>query len=167
MAADHRAASQALRDAEARACVGISDDDRDMSPVMHRDDIASVEPLNVALGSEKAQIARMEGAVLAFRAAPEMTAEWLHRIVAEGVGCECADPIRGNFRCFLASSRCGALRLSEPAALPITRRSASSYAIRRPLRRIGGCASAGPRSGRRDWRSRHPRRRAVVRMRGG
>jgi hypothetical protein len=35
-AADHRAASVALRQAEARACGGISEADRDMSPFDHR-----------------------------------------------------------------------------------------------------------------------------------
>src|SRR5690606_22738662 len=44
-AAGHRAASAALRDAEASACVGIAERDRDMSPFEHVEDIASVEPL--------------------------------------------------------------------------------------------------------------------------
>ena len=51
MAADHRAASQALRDAEGRACAGLSDADRDESPFHHRDDIASVETLSEGSGS--------------------------------------------------------------------------------------------------------------------
>lgn len=80
MAADHRAASRTLRDAEARACVGLSDDDRDMSPFMHQADIASVEPLNVTVDG-KPQLTRMEGAVVAFRAVPGMTAPWLQRVV--------------------------------------------------------------------------------------
>ena len=42
-AADHRASSVALRDAEARACVGITPDDRDMSPFEHVEDIATVD----------------------------------------------------------------------------------------------------------------------------
>ncbi|MDB4992743.1 MAG: hypothetical protein JWM74_175 [Myxococcaceae bacterium] len=81
MAADHRAASQVLRDAEARACVGMSDDDRDESPFMHREDIASVEPLTVSVTSGKVQSARSEGAIVTFRALPGMTAQWLQRIV--------------------------------------------------------------------------------------
>lgn len=44
MAADHRASSQALRDAEARSCAGIAASDRDMSPFAHREDIQSVAP---------------------------------------------------------------------------------------------------------------------------
>ena len=79
MAADHRAASQALRDAEARACVGISDSDRDMSPFDHREDIASVEPLVDTW--TKVQYGKTVGAVVTFRAVPGMTAQWLQRVV--------------------------------------------------------------------------------------
>lgn len=81
MAADHRAASQALRDAEGSACVGITEADRDMSPFDHRQDIASVEPLTEGVTSGKAQSARTTGAVITFRAMPEMTAQWLQRVV--------------------------------------------------------------------------------------
>jgi hypothetical protein len=81
MAADHRAASQALRDAEARACVGLSDDDRDRSPFTHREDIASAEPLYATLSSGKGPRSRLEGASITFRAVPGMTAEWLQRVV--------------------------------------------------------------------------------------
>ncbi len=81
MAADHRGASQALRDAEARACIGISDEDRDESPFEHREDIASVEPLTVGTTSGKSQNVRTEGAVVTFRAVPGMTAQWLQRVV--------------------------------------------------------------------------------------
>jgi hypothetical protein len=75
MAADHRAASQSLRDAE------FSDDDRDMSPFMHRDDIASVKPLTEGTTSGKNQSVRTTGAIITFRAAPGMTAQWLQRVV--------------------------------------------------------------------------------------
>lgn len=82
MAADHRAASQALRDAEARACVGLADEDRDSSPFDHRDDIASVEPLSENVSSGKGgQPPKMTGAVITFRALPGLTAEWLQRVV--------------------------------------------------------------------------------------
>ena len=80
MAADHRAASQALRDSEARACVGISVEDRDMSPFEHREDIASVEPLTVNAAT-RGSSARTVGAVITFRAIPGMTAQWLQRVV--------------------------------------------------------------------------------------
>lgn len=81
MAADHRAASQALRDVEARACVGLSDKDRDISPFDHRDDIASVAPLMAGTTSGKSQTARTAGATVTFRAVPGMTAQWLQRLV--------------------------------------------------------------------------------------
>lgn len=45
MAADHCAAFQSLRDAEARACGGIPDNERDMSPFDRREELASVERL--------------------------------------------------------------------------------------------------------------------------
>jgi hypothetical protein len=81
MAADHRAGSQALREAEARACAGLADADRDTTPFAHRDDIASVEPLTVNVSSGKGHVARNEGAVITFRAVPGMTAQWLQRVV--------------------------------------------------------------------------------------
>ncbi len=81
IAADHRAASQSLRDAEARACVGLSDDDRDMSPFAHREDIAGVEPLTERFPSGKATYARVSGAVITFRALPGMTPQWLQRVI--------------------------------------------------------------------------------------
>jgi hypothetical protein len=80
MAADHRAAAQALRNAEAQACAGISDDDRDMSPFNHREDITSVQPAVVTKnGKERGE--QVVGAVVVFRAVPGLTAEWLQRIV--------------------------------------------------------------------------------------
>jgi hypothetical protein len=81
MAADHRAASQALRDAEASACAGLGDLDRDMSPFAHREDIASVAPLE-SRGTGKFPAVRREGAIVTFRATPGLTAQWLQRIVS-------------------------------------------------------------------------------------
>jgi hypothetical protein len=80
-AADHRAASAALREAEERACVGVSPDDRDMSPFERVEDIASVEPLIERTGTSKAPSQRTAGAVVTFRATSGMTAEWLQRVV--------------------------------------------------------------------------------------
>jgi hypothetical protein len=94
MAADHRAASQALRDAEARACVGLSNDDRDISPFEHRQDIQDVTSTylrgnpnieNVAPSyvhvSGKSPGDHLVGATVTFRAVPGLTAEWLQRVV--------------------------------------------------------------------------------------
>jgi hypothetical protein len=80
MAADHRAASQALRDAEAQACAGIPEQDRDMSPFEHREDIARVEPIEMSLGGKVGGF-RMTGVTIEVRAVPGMTAEWLQRVV--------------------------------------------------------------------------------------
>jgi hypothetical protein len=52
MAADHRAASQALRDAEQRACSGISAQDRDLSPFQHREDIEGVDLIDLPIGGK-------------------------------------------------------------------------------------------------------------------
>lgn len=80
MAADHRAASSTLRDAEARSCNGVSDRDRDISPFAHREDIESVQPLDTTV-SGKNQFTRRNGAVIVFRALPGMTTPWLQRVV--------------------------------------------------------------------------------------
>jgi hypothetical protein len=80
MAADHRAASKALRDAESSACVGISEQDRDMSPFHHREDITSVTPISERAGPKSA-MTNVTGATVVFRAVPGMTAEFLQRIV--------------------------------------------------------------------------------------
>jgi hypothetical protein len=61
-AAELRARSQALRDAEARACVGLPDQDRDMSPFTHTQDIVDIQPVEVR--SESGKVER--GAVFTF-----------------------------------------------------------------------------------------------------
>ena len=81
-AADHRAASRALREAEARACAGLSPEDRDISPFAHTEDIASVEPLYRSGNPvEGWHDTRLRGAVVTFRAVPGLTAPWLQRLV--------------------------------------------------------------------------------------
>lgn len=80
-AADHRAASAALRDAEARACVGLPPEDRDMSPFDHTEDIASVVPLVEKGVAGKTSYEKKVGATVTFRAVEGMTAEWLQRLV--------------------------------------------------------------------------------------
>lgn len=82
-AADHRAGSASLREAEARACVGVSSEDRDLSPFEHVEDIASVLPLKTPDANARGKLPneQMVGAVVTFRAVPGMTVEWLHRVV--------------------------------------------------------------------------------------
>jgi hypothetical protein len=82
MAADHRAAAEALRSAEAQACSGLKDEDRDMSPFNHREDITSVTPASMMVPpGAKSQTSQVVGATVGFRAVPGLTAEWLQRIV--------------------------------------------------------------------------------------
>lgn len=76
MAAEHRAASKALRDAEARACSNLSEDDRGVSPFERYSDIVSVAPINAG-----GRFPRVLGATVHFRAVPGLTKEWLERLV--------------------------------------------------------------------------------------
>ena len=78
-AAQHRAASQALRQAEARDCVTVSEYDRDTSPFDHRQDILRVEDYWEA-GAEGRPRTEL-GATVIFRAVPGMSVDWLQRIV--------------------------------------------------------------------------------------
>ena len=70
----HRAASRALRDAEATACSDVAPGDREWSPFEHAIDIVSVEPLR--------EEGRTAGAVATFRAVPGLTAGMLKRVAA-------------------------------------------------------------------------------------
>lgn len=81
LAAAHRAAAEALRDAEASACAGLSEDDRDASPFEHREDIAGVTELaeEVRLGHQVTH--HLVGATIRFRAVRGLTREWLGRLV--------------------------------------------------------------------------------------
>ena len=81
LAAQHRSASQALRDAEASACAGLSADDRDTSPFAHTADIQSVAKLEQRAATYADTQGTDGGATIVFRAAPGLTTEWLQRIV--------------------------------------------------------------------------------------
>jgi hypothetical protein len=81
-----------LRDAEARACAGLAEEDRDMSPFSHAADIQSVSPRHeepkgergtpTAVGRAQDRMpTRLVGATVVFGAKPGLTAEWLQRIV--------------------------------------------------------------------------------------
>jgi hypothetical protein len=67
-AAAHRRVSQALRDAEERACAGVPDADRVESPFAHWADIRFVQVLP-------------DGARFEFRAVPGLEAAWLRHVV--------------------------------------------------------------------------------------
>lgn len=81
-AAEHRAGAAALREAEARSCVGLPPDDRDISPFEHTEDIAYAAALRgPATGNAKVRSDQLVGAIITFRALPGLTAEWLQRVV--------------------------------------------------------------------------------------
>lgn len=81
-AADHRAASQALRDAEASACAGIAEADRDVSPLQRPAVVTGVEELRTS-GSARAGIpGRLVGAAVIVRAVPGLTREYLQVLVS-------------------------------------------------------------------------------------
>lgn len=80
-AAEHRAASEALRAAEARACTALAVEDRDMSPFQHTAEIARVDPLVVEDTTSKVPRRNVVGAIVTFRAVPGMSAEYLQRTV--------------------------------------------------------------------------------------
>jgi hypothetical protein len=73
LAREHRAASQALRDAEARACDGVTEQDRNESPFSHIDDINSVEPLGAGRF--------VDGARVVFAKAPFLSRAILQKII--------------------------------------------------------------------------------------
>jgi hypothetical protein len=84
LAAKHRAAAQALVEAERSACGGIPEQDRDMSPFAHTQDIRSVMRIDVPT-NEHSRYGRPElsraGARITFRAVPGMTVEWLQSVI--------------------------------------------------------------------------------------
>jgi hypothetical protein len=81
LAQKHRAASTALLEAEARACSGLSEDDRDISPFYHREDIASVSPFKETVKAGKGTTQKEVGVTVVFRAVPGLTAEWLQHVM--------------------------------------------------------------------------------------
>ncbi len=74
--AKHRAAAQALRDAEAQACAGMAERDRDLSAFFRRGDIESFSALYEPSGRTGTAL---RGSVLVMRPAPGVTPEWLQR----------------------------------------------------------------------------------------
>jgi len=81
-AAEHRAGAVALREAEARGCVGLQPDDRDISPFERTEDIADAAALwGPATGNAKVRSDQLVGAIITFRAVPGLTAEWLQRVI--------------------------------------------------------------------------------------
>lgn len=80
MAASHLAAAQALQAAEQRACAGLSEAERGLSPFGHRADIEGVDPLYEGF-SLRPGGAKQVGAAVLLRPTPGMTREALQRRV--------------------------------------------------------------------------------------
>ena len=82
-AAEHRAASGALRDVEDKACVGVANDDRDISPFERTEDIASIEPVTEQRWAGRGRLRRTvtAGVRVVFQPVPGLTAETLQREV--------------------------------------------------------------------------------------
>ena len=72
-AMEHRAASQALRDAQARACNGVPESDRDDTPFAHVEDITTVAPISDG--------SRLLGAKVGFRHVDGVTVQAFQEIV--------------------------------------------------------------------------------------
>lgn len=80
LAAKHRAASEALRHAEAQACGRLDGVDRDLSPFWRREDIASVSPIVQRRRPGYGDDPRTLGAAVLFHPVPGLTAEWLQAL---------------------------------------------------------------------------------------
>jgi hypothetical protein len=80
-AAAHRAGAKALGEAEGRACQGVSEADRDISPFFHREAIVEVKPLTRDLGGDERTVKEPAGATIVLLPAQGVTAERLERIV--------------------------------------------------------------------------------------
>ena len=76
-AAMFRERGRALGDAEDRACAGLEQQERDVSPFYHRDDIVSVRTSSEKARTRKGTFVRTAGARVEFRAVPGLTAERL------------------------------------------------------------------------------------------
>lgn len=80
-AADHRAASAALREAEATSCADIAPGDRDQSPFTHREDIIEVSALPARPPYDRHRPQDIIGVAISFRAVPGMTVQGLQHVV--------------------------------------------------------------------------------------
>jgi hypothetical protein len=74
-----------LRDAEAQACSGVPEYDRNVSPFLHSEDIEQVAPLNAPVNPVAEEGPRhdtvFKGAVISFRPVRGLTQEWLQRVI--------------------------------------------------------------------------------------
>lgn len=81
LAAKHRAAAEALRTAEGQSCAGMDEEDRDVSPFYHAEDIVLVTETQRVEQHGKTTHDMPSGGRAVFRAVPGLTVEWLQRQV--------------------------------------------------------------------------------------
>lgn len=79
LAREHRAAGQVLRDAEEKACAGLTERDRALEPFFRPSD---VERVTVVYGDGDSKSPAPKGAVLVLRAASAPAPEFLRRRIA-------------------------------------------------------------------------------------
>lgn len=77
-AAEHRRVSQALRDAELRACAGIAEADVNVSPFAHKDDIIGVQVLQ-AIQPDGSRVPL--GAQIRFHELRQLSADWFQHVI--------------------------------------------------------------------------------------
>lgn len=79
-AADHRAASKALTDAEASSCRGVSGHDRDVSPFHHKENLLRIDSIDSLFAPDQG-ITRTDGVVIVMKPTAGLTKNQLERIV--------------------------------------------------------------------------------------
>jgi hypothetical protein len=143
LAASHRAAAKTLRDAEARACAGISPTDRDESLFDHYEDILRVEPLHGDV-SRYLKEPWTEGVVVTFKPVPGMTVAWLQHVV----DCQLArNAVLGNVvpeleQCLLVPRGVRASVAQAPDGFTITVRAGDRTTAEDLFRRADALATA-------------------------
>lgn len=85
IAAEHREAAQALREAEAAACANIAEHDRDVSPFAHDAEVVETHRLT-SPPVDGASTPTLRGAAVTVRAVPGLTKDYLDRVI----GCHMA-----------------------------------------------------------------------------
>ena len=79
-AADHRAASKGLMDAEATSCRDVSGRDRDMSPFHRKENLSRIDSIDSLFAPDQG-ITRTDGVVIVMKPTSGLTRDKLERIV--------------------------------------------------------------------------------------
>lgn len=81
LAAEHREAAQDLRDAEAKACANVAEEDRDISPFARRDEVVAADELTVEEVRGDTKTRALKGASVTMQAVPGLSQDYLQRVV--------------------------------------------------------------------------------------